>query len=70
MLSPMAGRSEQDKKIGPRGGETTQKLGQVKKTVWLHDDEAEALREAAYQQRVSEASLIREAVRRFFELSD
>jgi hypothetical protein len=56
--------------IGPRGGETTRKRGQVKKTVWLHDDEEAALREAAYQRRASEASLIREAIRRYFGLAD
>jgi len=33
-------------------------------TVWLYDDEEAALREAAYKRRVSEASLIREAIRR------
>jgi hypothetical protein len=56
--------------IGPRGGETTRKRGQVKKTVWLHDDEEAALREAAYKRRMSEASLIREAIRRYFGLPD
>lgn len=29
----------------------------MKKTVWLNEDEAEALRQAAFDQRVSEASL-------------
>ena len=62
--------SDDDKLIGPRGGETTRKRGQVKKTVWLNDDEAEALREAAFKRRVSEATLLREAVRRYFELGD
>jgi hypothetical protein len=59
-----------EKLIGPRGGETTRKPGQVKKTVWLHEDEAEAVRAAAFKERVSEATLIRTAIRRFFELSD
>jgi ribosomal protein S21 len=31
---------------------------------------AEALREAAFKRRVSEATLLREAVRRYFELPD
>ena len=56
--------------IGPRGGETTLKPGQVKKTIWFNDDEAEAIRHAAFDQRVSEAALVREAVRRFFGLPD
>lgn len=61
---------EPKKRIGPRGGETTQKPGQMKKTFWLNDDEAEALREEAFRQRVSEASLVREAVRRLLGLKD
>ena len=61
---------EPEKRIGPRGGETTQKSGQVKKTVWLNDDEAEALRAEAFRRRVSEASLVREAVRRLLRLKD
>lgn len=55
---------------GPRGGETTRKPGRVKKTVWLHEDEAEELRRAAYELYRSEASLIREAIRRYFSLED
>jgi hypothetical protein len=58
------------KLIGPRGGETTLKPGQVKKTIWFNEDEAEAIRQAAFDGRVSEASLVREAVRRFFKLPD
>ena len=56
--------------VGPRGGETTRKPGQVKKTVWIHEDEAEMLRKAAYDQFRSEASLIREALRRYFAIED
>jgi hypothetical protein len=44
--------------------------GWVKKTLWFHEDEAEALRERAYKSRRSEASLIREAVRRFLGIED
>ncbi len=67
MLACMA---DPEKRIGPRGGETTLKPGQVKKTIWLNEDEAEAIRRAAFDQRVSEASLVREAIRRFFGLPD
>jgi hypothetical protein len=67
MLGAMA---EKRVLIGPRGGETTRKAGQVKKTVWLNDDEAEALRKAAYERRLSEAALLRVAVRRYFRLVD
>jgi hypothetical protein len=62
--------ADSGKLIGPRGGETTLKAGQVKKTIWFNDDEAEAIRRAAFEQHVSEAALVREAVRRFFGLPD
>ena len=55
---------------GPRGGKTTRKKGQIKKTVWLHDDEAIELRKAAYESFRSEASLIREALRKYFAIED
>jgi len=42
----------------------------VKKTFWLHEDEARELRKAAYERFTSEASLIREAIRRYFALED
>lgn len=55
---------------GPRGGTTTRTGGMVKKSLWLHKDEAEALRKAAFDEYRSEASIIREAVRRYFGLED
>ena len=55
---------------GPRGGKTTRMHGRVKKTVWLHDDEATELRKAAYESFRSEASLIREALRKYFAIED
>lgn len=42
----------------------------VKKTIWLHEDEAEALRLQAFKERRSESSLIREAVRRLLNIVD
>ncbi len=42
----------------------------VKKSVWLHQDEAEALRLRAFQERRSEASIVREALRRLLEIED
>jgi hypothetical protein len=42
----------------------------MKKTLWFHEDEAEGLRERAFRLRRSEASLIREAVRRLLGLED
>lgn len=61
---------ENEKTIGPRGGETTRRRGQVKKTVWLNEDEAEAVRKEAFDRRMSEAALVREIVRRHFGLGD
>ena len=42
----------------------------VKKTLWLHEDEAESLRSRAFHDRRSEASIIREALRKFLKLED
>lgn len=42
----------------------------VKKTMWFHEDEAEALRVRAFEERRSESSIVREAVRRFLGLED
>ena len=42
----------------------------VKKTIWFHEDEAEALRLQAFKERRSESSLIREAVRRLLNIED
>jgi hypothetical protein len=63
-------KSAESPEIGPRGGHTTRKDGRVKKTVWLHDDEAESVREAAYEQYRSEASIIREAIRQYLHIED
>jgi hypothetical protein len=58
-------------RLGPRGGETTvSKSGMVRKTVWLHADEAEALRERAFRERRSEAEILREGLRRVLGLED
>ncbi len=42
----------------------------VKKTIWFHEDEAEALRLKAFKERRSESSLIREAVRKLLKIED
>ncbi len=39
-------------------------------TLLFHKDEAEALRERAFKERRSQASLVREAVRRFLKIED
>jgi hypothetical protein len=42
----------------------------AKKTIWFHADEAEALRRRAFEERRSESSIVREAVRRFLGIED
>ena len=42
----------------------------VKKSFWFHQDEAEALRLKAFQERRSEASIVREAVRAYLGIED
>lgn len=42
----------------------------VKKTIWFHPDEAEALREKAFKERRSESAIVREAVRRLLGIED
>lgn len=60
-----------EKALGPRGGETTvSKTGMLKKTLWLHPDEAEALRKKAYEERRTEAEILREGLRRVLGLED
>lgn len=49
---------------GPRGGTTTVSAsGMVRKTLWLHADEAEALRLKAFKERRAESEIMREALR-------
>jgi hypothetical protein len=56
---------------GPRGGTTTvSKSGMVRKTLWLHGDEADALREKAYRERRAESEIMREALRRLLGIED
>lgn len=59
------------KATGPRGGVTTvTKSGMVRKTIWLHADESEALREMAYRDRRAESEIVREGLRRVLGLED
>lgn len=59
------------KRLGPRGGETTvSKTGMIRMTLWLHPDEAEALRQAAFKQRRTQAEILREGLRRVLRLPD
>ena len=42
----------------------------VKKTIWFHEDEAEALRLRAFKERRSESAIVREAVRKLLGIED
>lgn len=56
---------------GPRGGKTTvTQSGMIRKTLWLHQDEAEALRDKAYRDRVPESEIMRQALRAFLRIED
>lgn len=69
MLATMAKKTTPQR--GPRGGETTvSKSGMVRKTIWLHGDEAEALREKAYRERRAESDIMREALRQLLGIED
>lgn len=58
-------------RIGPRGGKTTvTDSGMVRKTIWLHEDEAEGLRRRAFEERRGESEIMREALRRFLDIPD
>jgi len=57
-------REESEDMVGPRGGTTTvTKSGMVKKNLWIPRDEAEALRAKAFNERRSEADIIRQGLR-------
>lgn len=59
------------KQTGPRGGETTvSKTGMIRKNIWFHPDEIEALREKAYRERRTESEILREGLRRILGLED
>ena len=64
-LAPMA----KEPREGPRGGKTTRsKSGMVRKSFWIDPDVEEALRRMAFEDRRSESEIVREALRRFFQI--
>ena len=59
------------RRVGPRGGETTiSKTGMVRKCIWLHEDESEALRYKAFKERRTESDILREGLRQVLRLED
>ena len=60
--------SDAQEPVGPRGGTTTvTKTGMVKKNFWVPEEDAEALRVEAFEERRSEAAIMREGLRRVLE---
>ncbi|HEX2163054.1 MAG TPA: hypothetical protein VHM02_03820 [Thermoanaerobaculia bacterium] len=56
-------QEEEPVTLGPRGGTTTvTRSGMVKKNLWVPLDEAELLRQKAFEERRSEADIIREGL--------
>ena len=39
-------------------------------TLWLHEDEAEALRQKAFKERRTQAEILRDGLRRVLDLED
>jgi len=65
------GRGMSEKRLGPRGGETTiSKTGMIRMTLWLHPDEAKALRLKAFEDHRTQAEILREGLRRVLGLED
>jgi hypothetical protein len=57
--------------VGPRGGTTTMTTtGLVKKNLWVSREVAEVLRQRAFEERRSEADIIREALDRMLDPGD
>lgn len=61
----------QKAKQGPRGGTSTiTPGGLVRKVAYLHEDEAEALRRRAFEERRTESAILRDAVRAYLKIPD
>jgi hypothetical protein len=63
----MAPRDKSEKARQEKDGITAKG---VKKTIWFHEDEAEALRLLAFKERRSESAIVREALRRLLGIED
>ncbi len=70
MSNDPAKKPRETPEVGPRGGLATRQDGRVKKTRGLDEDEAHSVRAVAYEEHRSEASIIREAIRRYLDIED
>lgn len=67
----MSEQAAKEKRRGPQGGVTTiTPGGLVRKSILIHADEEEKLREKAYKDRMSESSIVREALRVYLGIED
>jgi hypothetical protein len=59
------------KRTGPRGGKTTRtERGAVRKTFWLQEDVAEALRRRAFEEVRTETSIVDDALRQHLGIEE
>ncbi|MEM7049781.1 MAG: hypothetical protein AAF604_08980 [Acidobacteriota bacterium] len=68
---PLTSGSSKERRTGPRGGTTTvTKSGMIRKNLWISDEENEALRRKAFEERLSETEIIRAGIRMILDLTD
>jgi hypothetical protein len=64
-------RRRASKEEGPRGGKSTiSATGMIRKAVYLHPDEAEALRRRAFEERRPASEIIRQLLRHYLGIED
>lgn len=67
----MENDEEDSPRTGPRGGTTTvTSTGMIRKNLWISNEENEALRRRAFDERRSETQIIRAGLRRILDLGD
>lgn len=70
MAPSKEGEPREESLRGRRGGTTTVTPVMVRKTFWIDRDVEERLRREAFEAQRSEAELVREALRRYFDIED
>jgi len=64
-------KDDRPPKVGPRGGQSTiSRTGLIRKAVYLHPDEAEALRKRAFEERRPASEIIRQLLREYLGIAD
>jgi len=71
MSTDQGDQGRASKAEGPRGGKSTiSATGMIRKAVYLHPDEAEALRRRAFEERRPASEIIRELLRQYLGIED